>query len=93
MLGALATKALRDVLQDKLPIDVVPESATQIRAGVYLSDTVYVGYTRRLDANPEQGQNANEGRFEWQFRPRWSLETRYGDANTGSASVVWSKDY
>jgi len=93
LLGALATKALRDVLQDKLPVDVVPVSATQIRAGVYLSDTVYVGYTRRLDANPEQGQNANEGRVEWQFAPRWSLETRYGDANTGSASVVWSKDY
>ncbi|MBI5067050.1 MAG: translocation/assembly module TamB domain-containing protein [Deltaproteobacteria bacterium] len=94
LLGALATKALREVLQDKLPVDVVPVSATQIRAGVYVLDgKVYIGYVRRLDANPEQGQNANEGRVEWQLSPRWSLETRYGDAGTGSASVVWSKEY
>jgi len=93
LLGALATKALRDVLQDKLPIDVVPVSATQIRAGVYISDDIYIGYTRRLDANPEQGQNANEGRAEVRLGQRWTLETRYGDANTGSLSVVWSKDY
>jgi translocation and assembly module TamB len=30
---------------------------------------------------------------EYQISPRWNFELRYGDAQTGDASLIWSKDY
>jgi len=92
-LGVFATRLLRDALRDKLPVDSVALEPGQIRAGKYLSDKVYVDYVHRSTANPEQGENANEVRVEYQVSPRWTLESRYGDANAGSASLIWSKDY
>lgn len=93
LLGTVATQALRSTLRDKLPVDLVTFDSGQIRMGKYLGDKFYVGYTRRFNANPEQGENPNEVRVEYELSPRWTLETRYGDANTGSASIFWSKDY
>jgi translocation and assembly module TamB len=93
VLGVFATRLLRDALQDKLPVDSVALEPGQIRAGKYLSEKVYVDYVHRSAANPEQGENANEVRVEYQVSPRWTLESRYGDANAGSASLIWSKDY
>jgi translocation and assembly module TamB len=93
VLGVFATKLLRDALQDKLPVDSVALEPGQIRAGKYLSDKVYLDYVHRSSANPEQGENANEVRVEYQVTRRWTLESRYGDANAGSASFIWSKDY
>jgi translocation and assembly module TamB len=93
LLGTLAVKALRDTMRDKLPLDTVNIDSGQLRMGKYLSDKVYVGYTRRFNARQEQGENSDELRLEYQMTPRWTLETRYGNANTGSASIIWSKDY
>ena len=93
LLGTVATQALRSTLRDKLPVDLVTFDSGQIRMGKYLGDKFYVGYTRRFNANPELGENPNEVRVEYELSPRWTLETRYGDANTGSASLFWTKDY
>jgi translocation and assembly module TamB len=92
-LGAVATQVFRDVLTDKLPVDTVSLDASQIRAGKYLTDKIYVGYTRRFNANPDQGENPNEVRVEYQISPRWTFQSRYGDAQAGGASLFWSKDY
>ncbi len=92
-LGAVATKMFKNLVADKLPIDTVAIESSSIRAGKYVTDRVYVGYTRRLDAQLEQGQNRNEVRVEYQITPRWSFESRYGDAQSGGASLIWSKDY
>jgi translocation and assembly module TamB len=92
-LGAVATQMFKEVLSDKLPVDTVSLDSSQIRAGKYLTDKIYVGYTRRFNANPEQGENTNEVRVEYQISPRWTFQSRYGDAQSGGASLVWSKDY
>ncbi len=92
-LGLLSTQAFRKVLKDRLPLDTVAVDSGQLRAGKYVSEKIYVGYTRRFSANPEQGENQNELRVEVQLSDRWIFESRYGDANTGSASLLWSKDY
>jgi translocation and assembly module TamB len=92
-LGAVATTVFRDVLSDKLPVDTVALDSSQLRAGKYVTDKIYVGYTRRFNANPEQGENTNEVRVEYQISPRWTFQSRYGDAQSGGASVLWSKDY
>jgi len=92
-LGAAATLAFKEVLADKLPIDSVSLDSSQLRAGKYVTDKIYVGYTRRFNASIDQTENSNEVRVEYQITPRWTFESSYGDANAGAASLIWSKDY
>jgi len=92
-LGAVATQAFRNLVQDKLPLDTVALESTGFHAGKYVTDKIYVGYTRRFQAKPELGENTNEVRVEFQISPRWNFEVNFGDADTGGASLIWSKDY
>ncbi len=92
-LAAIASKAFKDLVSDKLPVDSFTADASAIRAGKYIRDKVYVGYVRNFEAKPEQGQNQNELRFEYQITPRWMFQVRAGDAQTGSASLMWQRDY
>jgi translocation and assembly module TamB len=90
---AVSQQAFKDVIADKLPVDTVSVDSSQLQAGKYVTDKIYVGYTRNFKARPEQGENTNEARVEFQISPRWNFEVKYGDANTGGASLIWSKDY
>jgi translocation and assembly module TamB len=93
-LGALATQAFRNLIQDKLPLDTVALDSGELRAGKYLpGGRLYVGYVRRFDADPTKYENEDEVRIEFQITPRWVLESRYGTAGTGGANLVWSRDY
>jgi translocation and assembly module TamB len=101
-LGAVATKVFKDLVADKLPLDTVAIESGQteegtasmrVRAGKYVSDKMYVGYTFEPEAKLEEGENRSELRFEYQLTPRWTFESRYGDGNAGGASLIWSKDY
>jgi translocation and assembly module TamB len=91
--GVVATQLFRNVIQDRLPLDTVALDAAELRAGKYVTDRVYVGYTHRFDARPELGQNPDEVRVEYQITPRWSFEVRYGNAQSGGGSLIWSKNY
>lgn len=92
-LGAVATQAFRNLVADKLPLDTVALDSGEIRAGKYVTDRIYVGYTRRFDADPVKGENENEVRVEYQISRRWMFESRYGNAQTGGASLIWSREY
>jgi translocation and assembly module TamB len=92
-LGAVVTNVFQGVIADKLPVDTIALDSAQIRAGKYLTDKVYVGYTYDLEARPEEGENANEVRLQYQISPRWTFEARAGDAGSGGGSLIWSKDY
>jgi translocation and assembly module TamB len=83
----------KKLVADKLPVDSVAIDASQLRAGKYVTDKLYVGYTWRRNADPEKGENTNEVRLEYQITPRWTLEGRAGDAGSGGGSLIWSKDY
>ncbi|HYS83034.1 MAG TPA: translocation/assembly module TamB domain-containing protein, partial [Anaeromyxobacteraceae bacterium] len=93
--GALTQQAFKDLLADKLPLDSVTLDSSQLRAGKYLTDKIYVGYTRRglFGSTVDEGKNTNEVRVEYQISRRWTFETSYGDAQSGGASLIWSKDY
>ena len=43
----LTQQAFKDLISDKLPLDSVSLDSSQLRAGKYLTDKIYVGYTRR----------------------------------------------
>jgi translocation and assembly module TamB len=92
-LAALATQAFKDLVANKLPLDTVALESGALRAGKYVTDKIYVGYTRRFDADPQRGENADEVRVEYQITPRWTFESRYGNAQSGGASLIWSRQY
>ena len=92
-LSAVATQAFRNLVQDKLPLDTVAVEPGAVRAGKYLTDRIYVAYQLRWDVDPTKNQNQDEVRVDYQITPRWSFESRYGNAQNGDASLIWSKDY
>jgi translocation and assembly module TamB len=95
--AAFATAAVSSVFTgmvgDRLPVDQLSLETNTLRAGKFVSDKLFVGYARRWEAKPEDGENAHEVTAEYRLTRRWQFEVRYGDAQAGDASVVWSKDY
>jgi translocation and assembly module TamB len=83
-------------VRNQLPFSTgdVSLDASSARVSGYIPGTpVYVGYTRRFEANRQLGENENEVRVEYAISPHWSLEGRWGTSNTGGASLIWSRDY
>ncbi|MCY1019808.1 translocation/assembly module TamB [Pyxidicoccus sp. MSG2] len=100
VVGSLVANEARKALAAKLPLDVLSIEAgdsgiagTKLEVGTYVTDKIYVGYTGRVGANLQQGENANAVRFEYQLGTRWSLEGQYGDARSGGLDLIWSKEY
>jgi translocation and assembly module TamB len=102
VLGSLAAAQLKGAVTDKVGLDVLSIEAgdegnlfqgATLEAGKYLTDDLYLGYAGKVGADPTKYENSNAVRLEYQFLPRWSLEATYGDAKSGSADIVWSRDY
>ncbi len=90
--GLLASKLQRTALR-RLPIDFLSVTSSAIEAGTYVTDDLYVGYVRRLAADPWRYQNVNAVHLEYQLSPAWSFEGEYGDAGTGSGDLIWKRRY
>ncbi|RJS22443.1 translocation/assembly module TamB [Corallococcus sp. H22C18031201] len=100
VVGSYIANQARKTLASKLPLDVLSIEAggaglagTKLEVGTYVTDKIYVGYTGRVGANLQQGENANAVRFEYQFGPRWSVEGQYGDARHGGLDLIWTNEY
>jgi translocation and assembly module TamB len=103
ILGSLAASQLKGAISTLLPIDLDVLSiestggeglaGTRVEVGRYLSDKAYVGAELRPGADPRKGENKYGFRFEYQFTPRLSLQTEYGDSNAGGADLIWSREY
>ena len=95
-LSGYAANALKEAVAPGAPIDVIKVdvgeggdlSRGRLEVGTYLTDSIYVSYARRFNAQPLE--NANEAILEYRFKPRWTLETRYGDANAGGLDLTWT---
>lgn len=99
VLGVYATKVFKDAIADRLPLDTIAIDQGGVRAGTYINDRVYVGYSRRFDAtsttqssSSAQRQNTDEFRIEYQITPRWTLEGQVGNERS-TGSLIWSRDY
>ncbi|MCG5053401.1 MAG: translocation/assembly module TamB domain-containing protein [Myxococcales bacterium] len=93
VVGGLLAAQLQKTALKNLPIDVLSISATAIEAGSYITDDFYVGYVRRLAADPWRYENVNAVHLEYQITNRWSFEGEYGDAGSGSADLIWQRRY
>jgi len=98
--GAIAS-SLQKTLSKRLPLDVLTIDAgsgqgltgTQLEAGRYVTDKLYVGYVGRIGANPALYQNRNAVHVEYELGARWQIAGEYGDVGTGSADLIWKKNY
>lgn len=90
---AVANRAFEAQLGEKMPLDSLTLDSSAVTAGKQLTDRMRVDYVRRFDARPEKGENVDEVRVQYHLTPRWTLESRYGGAGAGGASLIWQKDY
>ena len=95
-----AAERLRQTIATALPLDrlqvEVGENgfqATRVEAGTHLFDKFYVGYRRNFGAETRRDENTNEVRAEYEVSPHVTLESEYGDANSGGLSVFYVRDY
>jgi translocation and assembly module TamB len=91
--GGLLASKLRGTILRRLPVDVLSISASAIEAGSYVTERLYVGYIRRLLAQPWRYENQNAIHLEYQLTSRWSFEGEYGDVGSGSGDLVWKRSY
>ncbi len=89
----VANRVFEEQLGEKMPLDSLTLDSSSVTAGKQLTSRIRVNYVRRFDARPEKGENADEVRVQYHLTPRWTLESRYGSAGAGGASLVWQKDY
>ncbi|HEY0840605.1 MAG TPA: translocation/assembly module TamB domain-containing protein, partial [Vulgatibacter sp.] len=99
-LGAVVTSQLRRGIAAKLPVDVISVQAGEegletgsLEAGSYVTDRIYVGYSRNFGVLESDRRNANEVRVEYQLHRQWTLEVTYGDRGAGDAGVFWKRDF
>jgi translocation and assembly module TamB len=90
---AMTSKLFEDRLGEKMPLDSLTLDSTAVTAGKQLTPRFLVSYVRRFDARSDKGENTDEVRVQYHLSMRWTLESRYGNAGAGSASIVWQKDY
>ncbi len=99
LVGGLVASQLQKTLAKRLPLDVLTLQAgeglsgSRLEAGTYLTSKLYAGYVGRVGANPALLQNRNAVHLEYQLSRRWSFDGEYGDVGTGTADVVWTKNY
>jgi translocation and assembly module TamB len=99
--GGLVASSLQSALSKTLHLDVFSIDTsggsnlvgTQVEAGRYVTDRLYVGYVGRIGADPTRYQNRNAVHAEYRLSSRWEIEAEYGDVGTGSADVMWKKNY
>ena len=50
-------------------------------------------YTATAATDPTRYQNRNAAHVEYQLTDRWQIAAEYGDVGTGSADLMWRKNY
>jgi translocation and assembly module TamB len=101
LVAGLIAGQLQKTLSKHLPLDVLTIdtgsgqglSGTQLEAGRYVTEKLYVGYIGRIGADPTRYQNKNAVHLEYQLTARWQIAGEYGDVGTGSADLMWKKSY
>lgn len=103
VVGSFLAGQVQQAMAKTLPIDTVTvqtNSQGEISAevGKYITDKIYVGYTRNFASQlspgslENQDQNINEVTLQYQLTPHWQLEAVGGETQ-GGVDAIWQKDY
>ena len=91
--GSFAAQRLKQAIGPRLPLDVLTletgGEGTRLEAGTYVSRRLYLGYLRNF--LPEEGENANEVRADYELSRTVSVESRFGDRGAAGVDLVWEK--
>lgn len=96
LLATFQNPALSSFLSSRLGIDHVGLSFGDdvnqpiLSVGKNLTKNIYVETAYKVNADPRRS-NKVEARVEYQFAPRWTVETFFGDAAVGGLDVFWRK--
>jgi len=101
LVAGVVAGSLQKTLSKHLPLDVLTIdtgggmglTGTQLEAGRYVTERLYVGYVGRIGADPALYQNRNAVHVEYRLTERWQIAGEYGDVGTGSADLMWKKSY
>ncbi len=105
VVGSLVATQAKNAIAKELPLDVFSIETgeggladTRLEVGTYISDKLYVGYTRGVGNTQQPGEVTNAVRVQYQFSPSWSLEAIYGDSDEGGADfggvdLIWNNEY
>ena len=97
VLAALTNPALQQQLNDKLHVDKVGlgfgETTDQpvLTVGKRINRKVYA--ETQYHHNAPKTENRAELRVEYDFAPRWSIETFFGDAAAGGVDLFWGRAF
>jgi translocation and assembly module TamB len=97
LLVAFSNPALEQRLAPRLHVDRIKvglgERADEpiVGLGKWLSQKLYVESVYHHNAPSDE--NRATARVEYHFKPRWSVETYYGDANVGGVDLFWTKKF
>lgn len=97
LLVAFSNPALEQRLAPRLHVDRIKvglgERADEpiVGVGKWLSQKLYVESVYHHNAPSDE--NRATARVEYHFKPRWSVETYYGDANVGGVDLFWTKKF
>jgi len=95
LLATFQNPALSSFLSSRLGIDRVGLSFGDdvnqpiLSVGKRLTKRIYVETAFKYNA--PRGRNRVEARVEYEFAPRWTIETFFGDAAVGGVDVFWHK--
>jgi len=99
-LGTVVSNQLKRNLAPKLPVDLISYQAGEdglgtgsLEAGSYVTDRIFVEYSRNFGIAEDDRRNTNQIRVEYQLSRRWTLEVTYGDKGAGASSVFWTRTF
>ena len=93
--GGIFSALIQQKISRTLPVDVFRfESGrgglggSRLRVGKYVTSDLFVSYAYKFGGDEEE-ESGGEARVEYHFLPRWLIEAKYGDNQTGELNVFW----
>ncbi len=85
--GLIQRRASQIYPVDMLRLDTDDSGISGLEVGKYFGADLFFAY--EVQFAPDEDENRNSVRVEYQFAPRWLVGTRFGDAGNGSVFLFW----
>lgn len=97
--GGMAAQGLNEALEDlggieaNVRIDTTNSNNPRPEVELQIAPKIAVRFAHVIGTPPVTEPDKNLATVEWHFRPRWSLETTFGDRGTALLDAIWQKRY
>ena len=92
LVGMLQNELFLAFPLDQIDVDMAEDSSvSRVAVGKWLTNRLFVAYGFRPEATPDESKN--EVQLKWRLGQGWILEGNYGDNQSVSADVLWTKQF